>query len=134
MSNLMKQILAMILMLAVTCQIALADNCDYSKIVDNGNGTYTYSKQLNLCVGNMVKDLNAANQQVLAYQQAISLKDLALTDASKQATTWRDTSFGLQDKLTAIDTIESRNKIIYFTLGILVSGMAVYGASALARH
>jgi hypothetical protein len=82
----------------------------------------------------MVKDLNAANTQLAAYNQAITLKDLALTDANKRALMWQDSALSLDTKLSAINTVERHNEILYFALGILVTGAAVYGAGALARH
>lgn len=129
----MKLVIAMILMLALTIQSALAGDCDYSKIKDNGDGTYTYSKELHICVGTMKKDLEAADKQVESYKQAIELKDLALGKANERITLWQDTSFRLQDRMSTIDNLESKNKIIYFALGILVTGAAVWGAGQLAH-
>lgn len=129
----MKLTIATILALVLTCQAAMAD-CDYSKIVDNGNGTYTYSKELHVCVGNMKKDLDAANTQVASYQKAIEFKDLALVKANDRITLWQDTTFKLQDRMSAIDNLESKNRILYFGLGIIVTGLAVYGAGQLAHH
>lgn len=130
----MKTLTTMILMLTLFAQSVFAADCDYSKIVDNGNGTYTYSKALHICVGNMKKDLEAANTQIASYQQAISLKDLALKDSDIRANTWMNNSLKLEDTLNKVNSIESSNKIIYFGLGILVSGMAVYGAAKLSGH
>ena len=127
----MKLIIAMILTLALTCQAAFAD-CDYSKIKDNGDGTYTYTKELHICVGTLKRDLESANAQVESYTKAIELKDLALGKANERIMLWEDTTFKLQDRMATIDSLESKNKIIYFGLGILVTGLAVYGASKLS--
>ena len=129
----MKLLITTILIFALTCQLAFAD-CDYSKIKDNGDGTYTYSKELHICVGTMKRDLDAANTQIESYKKAITLKDLALVDSQKRTDLWMDTSFKLQDRMATIDKIENTNKIIYFGLGILVTGAAVYGASKLVRR
>lgn len=119
-------------MFAFTVKSAFAD-CDYSKIVDNGNGTFTYSKELNLCVGKAIKDLNAANAQIDAYSKALTLKDLALDNANQRINMWQDTTWKLQDRMSTIDSLESKNKILYFALGIVVTGAAVWGAGQLAH-
>lgn len=129
----MKLLVACLLTFALTVSSAFAD-CDWSKIKDNGDGTYTYSKELNLCVGKTVKDLAAANAQVESYTKAIELKDLALTKANERITMWQDTTFKLQDRMATIDNLESKNKVIYIGLGILITGAAVWGAGQLAHH
>lgn len=128
----MKLIIATILAFALTCQAALAD-CDYTKIKDNGDGTYLYTKELHICVGIMKKDLEAANKQVLEYKSAIDFKDDALNKANQRITQWQETTFKLQDRMATIDSLENKNKIIYIGLGILITGAAVYGAGQLRR-
>ena len=128
----MKLVTAIILMFTWTCQLALAD-CDYTKIKDNGDGTYLYTKELHICVGKMKKDLDASNAQNASYMEAITLKDLALTKSDERVNLWRDSTFKLEDRMSTIDSLESKNKIIYFGLGILITGAAVWGAGQLAH-
>lgn len=129
----MKLFFASLLVLALTVQSAFAD-CDYSKIKDNGDGTFTYSKELNLCVGKMKKDLDAANAQNKSYTDAITLKDLALTKADERTKLWMDSTDKLEDRLSTIDSLAKKNEWLFFGLGILVTGAAVYGASKVVRR
>lgn len=128
----MKLFIACLLTFAFTITSAMAD-CDYSKIKDNGDGTYTYTKELHICVGIMKKDLEASTAQVESYSKAIELKDLALTKANERITMWQTDTFALQDRMATIDSLESKNKIIYIGLGILITGVAVWGAGQLAH-
>lgn len=128
----MKLFIASLLVLALTCQAAMAD-CDYTKVVANPDGTYTYSKELHICVGKMKKDLGAANDQLVAYKEAITLKDLALTDANQRALLWQDTATKDLERINTIDNIENRNKVIYIGLGVVGTVLAVWAAGQIAR-
>ena len=129
----MKLFIAALLLFAMTCQVALAD-CDYSKIVASPDGqTYTYSRELHLCVGRMKKDLDSANTQIADYKSAITLKDLAMVDSEKRTDLWMNSTFALQDRMSKIDSLEKKNNTLYFVLGILVTSAAVYGAGQLAH-
>jgi len=129
----MKYLVTLMVLFSLISQTAKA-NCDYTKIVDNGNGIYTYTAELNLCVGNMRKDLASANAQIADYQKAITFKDLALVESDKRVTLWQDSTFKLEDRISTIDSLEHKNNILYFVLGIAVTGAAVYGAGKLAHH
>lgn len=127
----MRLIIAMILVFALTCRIALAE-CDYSTgITVLSDGGYRYTKECHIAVGTMKRDLEAANKQVDSYKEAFTLKDLALGDANQRAIMWKDTSLQLQDRMSKIDELESKNKFLYIGLGILITGAAVYGAGQL---
>src|SRR5580704_2146600 len=124
----MKTLIVTIFAFILTIQNSFADNCDWSQIKANSDGTYTYSAELNRCVGRTVRDLNAANQQIADYQKSITLKDLAIKDADSRANTWMNTSLTLEDHLSTIDSEIQKNKILYLGLGILVTSLSVWGA------
>lgn len=91
--------------------------CDWSKIKDNGDGTYTYSRELNLCVGQMKQDLEIANKQVLDLTKAFELKDRALQLSNTNVALWMDTSIKLNDNIQKYQDLRSRNQWLYFGLG-----------------
>ena len=93
--------------------------CDYSKVVSNTDGTYTYSKELHICVGRMKQDLLISQEKVDSLNKAIDFKNLALDASQKRTDLWMDTSFRLEDRLTKIQQLEKSNNWIYFGLGIL---------------
>jgi hypothetical protein len=129
----MKLLIMTLLTFALTLQAAKAD-CDYSKIVSNADGTYTYSKELNHCVGVMKKDLDATKAQMDSYVQSITLKDLALSKADERIKNWQDNSDKLENRLNTIDSLEKKNEWLFFALGIVVTSAAVYGASKLSNR
>lgn len=125
----MKKLFALLL-LVVFSNTALAD-CDWSGIVANNNGTFTYSKELHLCVGQMKQDLDSAHAQIADYKKIIELKDLALDFSNKRADMWMDTSLKLENRLNAIDSLRSKNETLYFGLGVAMTALAVWGAGQL---
>lgn len=129
----MKKLIATLLIALSLTNVALAD-CDYSKLVHNADGTVTYSKELHICVGQMKADLASANSQIADYKQAITLKDLALTKSEQRGDMWMTQSFTLQDRLDKVEDYKSKNEIIYFVGGVLLTGLAVWGAGQLAHR
>ena len=122
---------AFVTILGLFSNIALAD-CDWSRIVQNPNDTFTYSKELHICVGTLKRDLDIANTQLDSYKKAIELKDLAITKADERSTLWRDTSFKLEDRVNSIDSLTKKNEVMYFVAGVLFTSLAVWGAGHLA--
>lgn len=121
------------MLVSLTANIALAD-CDYSKIVHNADGTFTYSKELHLCVGQMKNDLASANSQIDDYKKAIDLKDLALTKSNQRGDLWMNSTFTLQDRMDTVESYKSKNELLYFIGGVLFTGLAVWGAGSLSHH
>lgn len=116
------------------CNSALAD-CDFSTgITKQSDGKFLYLKECHIAVGQMKIDLDAANVQLEEYRKAIDLKDLALVKTNERSNLWMDTTFKLQDRMNTVDSLKSKNEIIYFGVGILFTGLAVWGAGQLAHH
>lgn len=130
----MKKLIAM-LMITLTFSNAANAACDFSTgISKNADGTYTYSKDCHVAVGQMKYDLEAANKQVDDYKRVIELKDLALTKSNERADLWMEASFKLQDRMNTIDDMKSKNQWLMFGLGVLTTGLAVWGAGQLVRR
>jgi hypothetical protein len=110
---------SVLLILCIFSQSLFADDCDWTKIVKNADGTFTYPKALHLCVGKMVQDNKAKTQQVGDLTQALSMKDLALQASDKRVQNWSTTASGLEDRLQKVDSLEKHNEFIYFGAGVL---------------
>lgn len=127
----MKKSFASLMALAiVVSSSAKAADCDFSTIQKQGDG-YLYSPECNRKVGKMVLDEKDRKEQVDKLNETIKLKDLSIDTNEKRAQLWMDTSLKLEDRVNTIDKMESTNKWLYFGLGVVVFGAAVWGAGKL---
>lgn len=129
----MKKLISLFLLVSLVSNLAFAD-CDWSKIKDNGDGTYTYTKELHLCVGQLKQDNKVKDQQIADYQKAIQLKDLALTTSDDRANRWMNNSLSLESKMTEVDSLQKKNEWLYFGLGVLTTFAAAYAAGQVIRR
>lgn len=116
----MKKLISLFVLISMCSNLAFA-NCDWTQVKDNGNGTFTYTKELHLCVGQLVQDNKTKDQQIADYQKAIQLKDLALTTSDDRANRWMNNSLSLEAKMTEVESLQKKNDFLYFGLGILAT-------------
>lgn len=127
----MKKLITAILLFCTLSNVALAD-CDFSTGITPGpNNTFIYTGECHRKVGQLVQDNAAKDKTIGELNQVITLKDLAITKADERTQLWMNTSFKMEDRLNEVDSIYKKNEWLYFTLGIVVTGAAVYGASKL---
>ncbi len=128
----MKKLMAIFTVIVSLSNIAFAD-CDFSTgIAKQPDGQYLYSRDCNIKVGQMKQDLDTVNEQLTQYKKAIDLKDLALTKTEERANLWSETSFKLQDRMSAVDDLKSRNQMWTFIAGVAFTAVAVWGAGHLS--
>ena len=109
-------------------------DCDWSKdISPEADGSYKYSRDCNKRVGKLVQDNKDLNDEVDKLNKTIDLKDLTIQTDEKRADLWMNSSLKLEDRVNTIDKMNETNKWLYFGLGIVVSGFAVWGASRLVK-
>lgn len=127
-----KQFLVTILVfMSIFGSTAHAD-CDFATgIRPNADGSYNYSHDCHLKVGQMSKDLDSANAQIVDYKKAIELKDLALTKSDERANLWMNTSLTLEKDLQEVDNLRSKNETLYYGLGVVTAVLAVFAAGQL---
>ena len=127
------KIISLVAILTMLSNTAFAD-CDFSKgVTANPDGTRTYTKECHIAVGNLVQDNAVKTQQVQDLNQAITLKDLAITKSDQRAQNWMDTSLKLEENVQKMDSLKKENEWIYFALGVLATGMAGIAAAQLSR-
>jgi hypothetical protein len=129
------KIVSLVAALALFSNSAFA-GCDWSTIVTNADGTYTYSKTLNLCVGNLVQSDVMKTQQVSDLNKAITLKDAAIGKSDARAQLWQDTALKLESNIQSIDSYKSTSNWAYFALGALTiigAGVAAAQVHSLGR-
>lgn len=127
----MKGIINFVLVFSLLFPYNAWSACDWSKIKKNSDDTYTYSQELNLCVGQLVKDSANQTAAIQDLTKGISMKDLALQAADKRADLWNQTASGLENRLQSVDNLEKRNEWLFFGLGVLTTGIAGFTAAKL---
>lgn len=98
--------------------------CNWSNIKKNNDNTYTYSEELHLCVGELVRDNKNKDEQISNLTKSISLKDLALQTSDKRVEMWMDTSLKLEDRVNKVDSMQKTNNFLFFGAGILTTILA----------
>lgn len=129
----MRKFIATILIACVP-YAAMAE-CDFRTGVSrNDNGTYTYTKECHVKVGEMKQDLEIVQEQNSKLTKALELKDLALAKSDERADMWQHTTFKLEDRINTIDSMRSTNQWIMFGLGMATMFGATYAASKLSNR
>lgn len=128
----MKSLVAKISILSFIFNTAYAD-CDWSKIKKNQDESYTYTKELHVCVGQMKEDLDTSNKKVETLNKALDLKDFALKMADDRAVMWMNTSLKLEEKVAKVDELSSKNQWLFFALGVAATAASAYVASRVLR-
>ena len=118
------------LMALLVNQSVLAD-CNPKDILEQSDGTFSYPLDCHVDYGRLIKEESLRKKQVEHLKESIRLKDLAIDYSNKRIDNWQKTTFKLEDKLLKIERNNDRLKWIYFGLGVLVMGGAVWGAGQL---
>jgi hypothetical protein len=100
-------------------------------IKENSDSTYTYSKECHLEVGKILKKVSLLEEQIVNLNKQISLKDALILTYDEKTRLWMDTSYKLNDKLLAYESVSSNDKWIMFGLGVGVSILSVWAAGQL---
>jgi hypothetical protein len=108
--------------------------CDWKQIQSNPNGTFTYSKDLHVCVGHLVFNQIADNQQISDLNKALDDLGVALQKSDEQAQIWKSTSNEENLKINEIKSQERSKGWILFGLGFLAASVAIYGTAAIYRR
>jgi hypothetical protein len=125
----MKKLISAILAVSMFMSATAYAECDFKTgITPTDHGTYEYTKECHVAVGQLRQNYLIDEQKIADLNKALDLKDLAITKANQRADLWMDTSFKLEDRVMTIDKMESTNKWIYFGLGVLTTFAAAYAA------
>lgn len=131
----MKILASAVLAFYLFSNIAYGDtNCDWSQIKKNSDNTYTYSAQLNLCVGNLVQQAAIKDKQIQDLTTALDLKNAALVVADQRTALWEKTSDDELQRLNSMEADQKHNDTLYFGLGVATTFLAAYAAAELIRH
>ena len=123
-------VLCIILMVSLASHSVLA-SCNPKDIVEQANGTYIYPVDCHVDYGRLRQNEEARKKQVEHLKESIKLKDLALDYSNKRIETWQQATYKVEDRLIKLERNNDKLKWIYFGLGIVVMGGAVWGAGQL---
>lgn len=129
----MKKFIAAILLLCFASNVAMA-SCDWTQITKLPDGGFEYNPTLNLCVANLIQDNKTKTAQIADYEKAISLKDLAITNADARTQLWETTAGNENDRLQKVESDKSHSDWMYFGLGVATTFLAAYAAAQLVHH
>lgn len=127
----MKKLVTLILATSLlTSNIVFAD-CKWAEGVKKVEGGYLYSSDCHGRVGILVKDLEDREIEVVNLRKGLELKDLALKKADERITLWRDESYEQFERLQKQTEFARKNETLWFVLGVVVTGAAVWSAGQL---
>ena len=107
---------------------ALAAYFAVMSITPGPNKTFIYTEECHLKVGHLVQDNAIMTKQLTDLNQAIALKDLAITKSDERIQLWMATSENLESRLQKVDSLEKSSQWLMFGLGALT----VFGGGIMA--
>lgn len=116
-------------MVSLANQSALA-GCNPKEIKEVDN-KYLYPVDCHIEFGELRQDIKLREKQVKHLNKSLELKDLALQKSTQRIENWQQATYKVEDRLIKLDRNTDRLKWIYFGLGIVVMGGAVYAAGQL---
>lgn len=122
-----------LLLLSLISSAAFGECNLANDIKKNADGTFTYTRECHLLMGDWRKDLDQADQDIQKLQKAIELKDLVINDLSQSRKLWMDTSFDLERRLNATEKLQTTDRWVHFGLGIATTVLSVWAAGQLRR-
>lgn len=133
----MKKTLKIFLIIALSLSITTLAFADDPLFLQKGSPSpsdgYLFSKEKTLSIrqeliekDNQQPVIDSLNKELDLYKTNSSLKDQQLTITLQQNTNL------IKEKQNAIQS-ESYEKIIYFGLGVLATGLAIYGAKEITK-
>ena len=124
--------ISLFLIICFSCSICFAD-CDWKTIKAQPDGTFTYTQDCHLKVGELVKEAQLREEQVKKLNEAIALQDLEISKLQDRINLWKDTTYKLEDKLISNNNWGDYSKSLYFGLGVLTTVLSGYAVGAANR-
>lgn len=125
----LRKVSSLLLILCLSSQAAA--ECDFATVEKLQDGRYSYSLECHRKVGKLVADVKDREEQVVQKDVQIRNLGVQIETHEKRAALWMDTSFKMEERVNQIERIKSTNQWLYFCLGVLTTGIAVWGAGHL---
>lgn len=121
--------------MVLTNQALAADVCNPKVDIyeDSKTGRFSYSESCHVEFGKLRQTEKDRQDQVVHLEESLKLKDLALDLSNKRIENWQEATYKVEDRLLKMEKTSETVKMLYFGLGIVVMGAAVWGAGQLKK-
>lgn len=127
----MKKIISLLLSASVFFTSPVFAECKWADGVKKVESGFLYSNDCHGRVGILIKDLEDREIEVVNLRKGLELKDLALQKSDERIMLWRDESYEQFERLQKQSELTSRNQYLWFALGVIFTGAAVWSAGQL---
>jgi hypothetical protein len=108
---------------------AYSAECDTSAIKKTDKGTYEYTKDCHIAVGQRLEELDLRKEQIQKLNDSISYYKVGYDIQAQRAEDWMKTGLELDKQLQRQKTFSTVEKVLYFGLGMFI----MYKATEVAR-
>lgn len=127
----MKKLISLALAVSMFMSTTALAECKWTEGVKKVENGYLYTEECHGRVGIIVKDNDDLKVEVNNLLKTIELKDLVIAKADERTILWRNESYEQFDRLQKQSELDHKNELLWFALGIVVTGAAVWGAGQL---
>jgi hypothetical protein len=127
----MKKLICAILSVSMLLSSSAFADCQWARDIKKVEGGYLYTNDCHGQVGVIVKDNDDLKTEVVNLRKGLELKDLVVQKSDERVMLWRNESYEQFDRLQKQTEAAHRNETLWFVLGIVVTGAAVWGAGQL---
>lgn len=125
----MKVLLALVIF--VHPYFAFAE-CNFkTDIVRIDSNTLKYSNDCHKEFGLTRQNLKYAEEEIVELRKNIALKDLVIQKTEEQVDLWKAESIEQNIRLNNVEAAAEKNKWLWFAIGVVATGAAVYTAGQL---
>lgn len=108
--------------------------CDWSKVVTNPDGTYSYSKELNLCVGKTVQDGQTKDLKIADLYKAVDSYQKTIATDEQRIQSAMEALSRISARVEKAESLQQNNDKLAFGLGVLTAFLAAEAAAKLSGH
>lgn len=106
-------------------------DCDFSKIISNSDGSYQYSKELHICVGQLVKDSKTKDAQILDLYGAVDKYKQTIATDEIRIQNLMDSLGKISERIDKAQQYQNSNDTLKYVIGAAAAYLSVWGAGQL---
>ena len=129
----MKKISSLALSLMFVCNVAFADNCDWSTIKEIDGPEFVYSPECHNQVGKLVANEKDYKIQIDSQKKVIQLKDLTIKDLTANSNMWEKEAHSQFKALENYRSAEKTRTWLWFGGGVGATILAIVIAGQVSK-